>query len=192
MNKFELRLKYKTLRAELTSDKIEEKSLCIANQLINLPIWDFNFYHLFLPITKFNEVNTEYLMHVMQGRDKQIVVSKSNFASNSMQHFLLTENMRFAVSKFGIPEPINLENELIEILDTKIEVVFVPLLAFDLLGNRVGYGKGFYDKFLANCKPEAIKIGVSFFEAEEQISDVFETDIKLDYCITPEKVYSFI
>jgi 5-formyltetrahydrofolate cyclo-ligase len=192
MNKFELRLKYKMLRAELTSDKIEEKSLCVANQLINLPIWDFNFYHLFLPITKFNEVNTEYLMHVMQGKDKQIVVSKSNFASNSMQHFLLTENMRFAVSKFGIPEPINLENELIEILDTKIEVVFVPLLAFDLLGNRVGYGKGFYDKFLANCKPEAIKIGVSFFEAEEKISDVYETDIKLDYCITPEKVYSFI
>jgi 5-formyltetrahydrofolate cyclo-ligase len=192
MNKFELRLKYKMLRAELTSDKIEEKSLCVANQLINLPIWDFNFYHLFLPITKFNEVNTEYLMHVMQGRDKQIVVSKSNFASNSMQHLLLTENMRFAVSKFGIPEPINLENELIEILDTKIEVVFVPLLAFDLLGNRVGYGKGFYDKFLANCKPEAIKIGVSFFEAEEKISDVYETDIKLDYCITPEKVYSFI
>jgi 5-formyltetrahydrofolate cyclo-ligase len=192
MNKFELRLKYKMLRAELTSDKIEEKSLCVANQLTNLPIWDFNFYHLFLPITKFNEVNTEYLMHVMQGKDKQIVVSKSNFASNSMQHFLLTENMRFAVSKFGIPEPINLENELIEILDTKIEVVFVPLLAFDLLGNRVGYGKGFYDKFLANCKPEAIKIGVSFFEAEEKISDVYETDIKLDYCITPEKVYSFI
>lgn len=192
MNKFELRLKYKTLRAELTSDKIEEKSLCIANQLINLPIWDFNFYHLFLPITKFNEVNTEYLMHVMQGRDKQIVVSKSNFASNSMQHFLLTENMRFAISQFGIPEPINLENELIEIPETKIEVVFVPLLAFDLLGNRVGYGKGFYDKFLANCKPEAIKIGVSFFEAEEKISDVYETDIKLDYCITPKKVYSFI
>ncbi|MFT7351177.1 MAG: 5-formyltetrahydrofolate cyclo-ligase [Flavobacterium sp.] len=91
-----------------------------------------------------------------------------------------------------MPEPINNENELIEINSTKIDVVFVPLLAFDLQGNRVGYGKGFYDKFLANCKPTTIKIGISFFEAEEKISDVFAKDVKLDYCITPEKVYSFI
>ncbi|MFT6748112.1 MAG: 5-formyltetrahydrofolate cyclo-ligase [Flavobacterium sp.] len=192
MNKSELRLKYKALRAELSSDKIEENSLFIANQLIILPIWKFNFYHLFLPIAKFNEVNTEFLMHIIQGKDKQIVVSKSDFETNIMQHFLLTENMRFAETKFGIPEPINNENELIEINSTKIDVVFVPLLAFDLQGNRVGYGKGFYDKFLANCKPTTIKIGISFFEAEEKISDVFAKDVKLDYCITPEKVYSFI
>jgi 5-formyltetrahydrofolate cyclo-ligase len=56
----------------------------------------------------------------------------------------------------------------------------------------VGYGKGFYDKFLLNCKPETIKIGLSFFEAEETIGDVFENDVKLDYCITPKKVYAFL
>jgi 5-formyltetrahydrofolate cyclo-ligase len=55
-------------------------------------------------------------------------------------------------------------------------VVFVPLLAFDKKGNRVGYGKGFYDAFLSKCKPETIKIGLSFFEAEETIDDVFEND----------------
>ncbi|MFZ0597958.1 MAG: 5-formyltetrahydrofolate cyclo-ligase, partial [Flavobacterium sp.] len=72
-----------------------------------------------------------------------------------------------------------------------IEVVFVPLLAFDNVGNRVGYGKGFYDKFLAQCKPRTIKIGLSFFEAENQIDDVFESDVKLDYCVTPEKIFRF-
>ncbi|MEZ0130689.1 5-formyltetrahydrofolate cyclo-ligase, partial [Flavobacterium sp. LBUM151] len=58
-------------------------------------------------------------------------------------------------------------------------------------GNRIGYGKGFYDKFLAECKPETIKIGLSFFEAVNQIDDVFESDVKLDYCVTPLKIYTF-
>ena len=70
-------------------------------------------------------------------------------------------------------------------------MVFVPLLAFDEKGNRVGYGKGFYDKFLAECKPEILKIGVSFFEPENIIPDVLNTDIQLDLCITPTKVYNF-
>lgn len=179
------------LRKGLTAADIDAKSLAIANQLIALPIWNYNFYHLFLSIAKFNEVNTEFLMHVIQGKDKQIVVSKSDFETNTMQLFLLTENMRFAASRFGIPEPINSENELLEVMPQKIEVVFVPLLAFDLKGNRVGYGKGFYDNFLTNCNPNVIKIGVSFFDAEEVIIDIFESDVLLDYCITPEKVYGF-
>jgi 5-formyltetrahydrofolate cyclo-ligase len=70
-------------------------------------------------------------------------------------------------------------------------VVFVPLLAFDSFGNRVGYGKGFYDKFLSECHAETIKIGLSFFEPEELIADVFDNDVKLDYCVTSEHVYTF-
>ena len=70
-------------------------------------------------------------------------------------------------------------------------MVFVPLLAFDKKGHRVGYGKGFYDKFLSECKPDAIKIGLSFFEPEELITDVFESDVKLDYCVTPNSIHAF-
>ena len=67
----------------------------------------------------------------------------------------------------------------------------MPLLAFDKKGNRVGYGKGFYDQFLSKCHPETIKIGVSFFESETLFSDTLSTDIQLDYCVTPTKVYNF-
>ncbi len=70
-------------------------------------------------------------------------------------------------------------------------MVFVPLLAFDEKGHRVGYGKGFYDKFLSECKPEVLKIGLSFFESETLISDVLTTDIQLDLCVTPSKIYNF-
>ena len=65
------------------------------------------------------------------------------------------------------------------------------MIAFNITGNRVGYGKGFYDKFLSECKPDTIKIGLSFFEPEELISDIFEGDIKLDYCVTPKTVFQF-
>jgi 5-formyltetrahydrofolate cyclo-ligase len=79
----------------------------------------------------------------------------------------------------------------LEVPVSKIDVVFVPLLAFDKNGNRVGYGKGFYDNFLAKCREDVIKIGLSFFEPEEIIDDVFKTDIRLDYCVTPFGINNF-
>ncbi|WP_428231011.1 5-formyltetrahydrofolate cyclo-ligase [Flavobacterium sp.] len=186
-NKKELRIHYKNLRKELSLDDLEEKSLAIANNLIQLPIWDKAYYHVFLPIEEQKEVNTEYVLHLLSGKDKEIVVSKSNFESRGMTHFLLTDNTKIKKNEYNIPEPVN----GLPVPSATIEVVFVPLLTFDLFGNRVGYGKGFYDKFLSECKPETIKIGLSFFEAEDKIEDVFESDVKLDFCVTPEKVYEF-
>lgn len=187
MDKKELRLKYKRLRAELSREEVDEKSLLIANKLLGLPIWDKSYFHIFLPIVEMNEVDTETILHLLSGKDKNIIISKSDFESRDMTHFLLTDSTKIKKNQYNIPEPVN----GIEIPDSKIEVVFVPLLAFDVTGNRVGYGKGFYDKFLTKCNPETIKIGLSFFEAEPVCSDVFESDIRLDYCVTPENVYSF-
>ncbi|WKL46449.1 5-formyltetrahydrofolate cyclo-ligase [Flavobacterium pectinovorum] len=186
-NKKELRLYYKSLRAALSLDEIEEKSLAVANSLLQLPIWDRIYYHVFLPIEEQKEVNTEYVLHLLSGKDKEIVISKSDFETRKMSHFLLTDNTKIKKNEYNIPEPVN----GLPVPSETIEVVFVPLLAFDIFGNRIGYGKGFYDKFLAECKPETIKIGLSFFEAVNQIDDVFESDVKLDYCVTPEKIYTF-
>ena len=187
MIKKELRQKYKELRQQLSENEIEEWSLQIANQLIRLDIWQHSFYHLFLPIESQKEVNTEYILQVLAGKDKNIVLSKSDFSTREMTHFLLTDNTTIKKNAYDIPEPI----DGLEVPVSKIDVVFVPLLAFDEKGNRVGYGKGFYDKFLAECKPEILKIGLSFFESEKVISDVLNTDIQLDLCITPTKVYNF-
>lgn len=187
MLKKELRIKYKTLRKELTEIEIEEKSLAIANEILKLPIWEKTYFHLFLPISEQKEINTEFILHLLSGKDKEILVSKSDFESRSMIHFLLTDNTKIKKNEYNIPEPV----DGLEVPATKIDVVFVPLLAYDKKGNRVGYGKGFYDKFLAECKPETIKIGLSFFEPEELILDVFESDILLDFCVCPSGVYEF-
>lgn len=187
MLKKDLRQKYKAKRQELNEVEIEDLSLAIANKVLILPIWDKTYFHVFLPITEHKEVNTEYILHLLSGKDKEIVISKSDFASRNMTHFLLTDNTKIKKNEYNIPEPL----EGLEVPTHKIEVVFVPLLAFDKTGHRAGYGKGFYDKFLFECKPETIKIGLSFFEAEEIIEDVFENDVKLDYCVTPNEVYKF-
>lgn len=187
MLKKELRQKYKTLRSQLSGEDLEEMSLAIANKVLTLSIWEKNYFHIFLSITEHKEVNTEYILHLLSGKDKEIIISKSDFETREMTHFLLTDNTKIKKNQYNIPEPV----DGIEVPSNKIDVVFVPLLAFDKTGHRAGYGKGFYDKFLKKCKPETIKIGLSFFEAEEQIEDVFENDVKLDYCVTPNGVYKF-
>ena len=187
MTKKELRSKYKQLRNLLSNNNIEKMSLEIANQLVKMAVWEQKYFHVFLPIVENKEVDTEYLLHILSGKDKEVVVSKSDFETRQMTHYLLTDATKFRKNNYNIPEPV----DGLEVPVAKIDVVFVPLLAFDINGNRVGYGKGFYDVFLKECRPDTLKIGLSFFEAEEAIDDVFEKDVTLDFCITPNRVYEF-
>jgi 5-formyltetrahydrofolate cyclo-ligase len=187
MIKPELRKKYKALRSELSEEQIEDFSLKIANQLLQLNIWNKSFYHIFLSIEEQKEINTEYILNILAGKDKNIVISKSNFEDYSMTHYLLIDSTKIKKNAYNIPEPV----DGIAIASEIIDVVFVPLLAFDKNGNRIGYGKGFYDRFLANCKSETLKIGLSFFDAETETFEVSENDIKLDYCVTPSQVFRF-
>jgi len=188
MTKAELRITYRLKRKKLSDTELDDYSLEIANQLLQLDIWNFSFYHVFLTIIEQGEINTDYILNILSGKDKNIVLPKSDFKKGVLQNFLLTDSTTIKKNKYNIPEPV----DGIPIPAENIEVVFIPLLAFDKNGNRVGYGKGFYDTFLASCKPETIKIGLSFFEAETRIiSDIFEGDIALDYCVTPKQVYRF-
>ncbi|MGV8815182.1 MAG: 5-formyltetrahydrofolate cyclo-ligase [Gelidibacter sp.] len=187
MTKSELRRLYKQKRQELSPEAIETYSLDISNQLLQLPIWNASFYHIFLSITEHKEVNTDYILNILSGKDKNIVISKTDFESLKMIHYLLLDTTVIKKNSWNIPEPV----DGIEVTTDKIDVVFVPLLAFDQKGHRIGYGKGFYDKFLSECRPETLKIGLSFFEAEDEFKEVHSGDIALDFCVTPNKHYRF-
>ncbi len=186
MTKSEFRTKYKSLRSQLSLDEVEELSLKISNKALELPIWGDTYYHIFLPIIERNEVNTEFLLHILQGKDKSVIVPKANFKTGELTHILLQENTPLSIASYGIPEP----KSGIEISSEQIDVVFVPLLAFDKQGNRIGYGKGFYDRFLVKCNPNTIFVGLSFFEAEEKIPNEI-IDIPLHFCVTAQNLYSF-
>jgi len=179
MNKKQLRIRYKEYRKNLSEQEKQEMSLAIANRVLSVDIWNKTYFHIFLTIEELNEINTEYILQVLMGKDKEVVISKTIFEERKMLHSLLTENTKIKKNAYNIPEPLN----GIEVPTDKIDAVFVPLLAFDLNGNRIGYGKGFYDNFLSQCREDVIKIGLSFFEAEEKIDDVSSSDIPLDYCV---------
>lgn len=186
MLKKTLREKYNTLRRAVTPASLTSQSISIANKLLELPIWEFEFYHLFLPIQHKKEIDTSSVLSILHGKDKHIVIPKVS-ESNSLEHFLLTDNTRLKTSKWGVPEPV----DGIIIDPKKLDVVFIPLLAFDKVGNRVGYGKGFYDTFLSLCRKDVVKIGLSLFEPEEKITDTHKSDMPLDFCVTPDAIYSF-
>lgn len=178
---------YKNQRVSLSSEQVVDKSMQIANQLLKLDIWDCVYYHLFLSIAHQKEIDTEQILHILFARSKEVVVSKTNFDAGTLSHYLLTENTKLQVNSYGIPEPTN----GLKVPENQIEVVFVPLLAFDTKGNRVGYGKGFYDRFLSQCATTTLKIGLSFFEAHQEILDVSAYDVPLDISVTPNTIYDF-
>lgn len=186
MDKEALRNKYRAKREALTTDTLEEMSLAIANRCLRLPIWDQTNYHIFLSMSAKKEVDTSYLLHILQGRDKTIAVPKTQFKEGSMLAILLQENTKLRVTPMGVPEP----EDGIVLPPNVIEVVFVPLLAFDTTGHRLGYGKGFYDRFLAQCSSGCRFIGLSFFPPENQLPSN-SLDIPLHYCVTPDSIYQF-
>ena len=187
MNKKALRALYRQKRAAIPPEQQAQLSQQIAQQALRLPIWDKQVFHSFLSIISFGEVDTSYLIHLLQERGKTLVVSRTLMETVRMEHFRYDPSQIEANNKWHIPEP----QGGIPVKSEEIEVAFVPLLAYDTKGNRVGYGKGFYDNFLEECKADTLKIGLSFFPAEPLIEDVREGDIPLDYVVTPESVFKF-
>lgn len=185
--KDKIRKQYKNLRKTISHEQVEDWSIKIANNLLQVPIWKFSYYHLFLSIPEKKEVDTQAILHILQGKDKNVVLPKCDFQNKELTNFLLTDSTVIKKNTWGIPEP----TAGIEIPPASLEVVFIPLLAFDQKGNRIGYGQGFYDRFLTQCKDQVIKVGLSFFEAREEDIEVDCFDVPLNYCVTPEKIYDF-
>ena len=97
------------------------------------------------------------------------------------------EQTSYKKNAFGIEEPV----QAALINPAELDAVLVPLLISDTQGFRVGYGKGYYDRFLYNCRRDVLKIGFSYFEPVDQIDDIHQFDIPLSICVTPNKIYEF-
>jgi|TARA_B110000263_G_C15265432_1_gene490897 5-formyltetrahydrofolate cyclo-ligase len=185
--KEDLRALYKKKRNSLDQKKSQDLSFEIANRSLQLNIWNNENYHIFFPIEKQNEIDTKLIIQIIQGKDKNVILPKVNLEENTMTNYLLTDSTLLKVNKLGVSEPIS----GIEIKPVQLEVVFIPLLSFDKSGHRVGYGGGYYDRLLKKCSRNCIKIGLSFFDPEDRIEDITQSDIKMNHCITPSKTYTF-
>lgn len=190
MLKTELRKIYLARQKSFSNSEREVKSFSIAESFFkNFDLSKINFLHCFLPIEKFNEIDTKTIFEKIWRDYPQIqtLVPRINFRTNEIENLTFSIKTETAKNTWHIFEPTH--DEKIE--TEKIDIVIVPLLCFDERGYRVGYGKGFYDKFLKNCRPDCLKIGLNYFSPIEKISDVNEFDVRLDFCITPEKIWKF-
>ena len=182
----DLRSHYLKLRSKFTSEQIDDFSIEIVNRCLELNLWNKSVYHLFMASEQNKEIDTAHLLSVLQGKDKQIVIPKI-LDDHVLEHYLLLDQTPLKMSHWGIPEP----QSGIKINSNQIDVVFVPLLIFDLQGHRIGYGKGYYDRFLAKCRKETIKVGLSYFDPIERIENIQSHDIPIDFGITRDRIYEF-
>jgi 5-formyltetrahydrofolate cyclo-ligase len=182
MKKQKLREIYKQQRSNLTKGRIQELQENIYQQVYDLDISEVNNVHLFLSMPKFKEIDTTPLTTYFRNQNKRIVVSKCNFKDHTLSHFYFEDDTVLALNKFGVPEPVNAEPAL----ENDLDLIFVPLLISDIKNYRVGYGKGFYDRFLSNCRKDAKLIGLNFFKPIQQIGDINEFDIPLQQVIYPK------
>jgi len=180
-----LRSYYKKKRLSLTNQEIDHLSHEVYKQLEKLNIWTLKHYHIFISIKKNNELDTSLVINKLKSKQKNIIVPK--ISNNELIHLAINEKTEFSLNHYGIVEPNDGDCFKIENLD----IIFIPLLVFDLEGHRVGYGKGYYDSFLKLTKSSTLKIGLSLFDPIYKIEDINNNDTKLDYCITPTQVHKF-
>ena len=189
--KAELRKQALAHRKNLDAQTSENLSVAIVKRTLEYLHSQENLQvlHVFLPIVKHNEIDTFLLINALRETmpNLQIVVPVSDFTDCSMTSFLLEPHTLLETNRWGIPEPKNVT----AIDDRRIDAVIVPLLAFDARGYRVGYGKGFYDRFLQKCRPDVLKIGVSATEVSGEITDAEIHDVRLNVCVSPTKMYFF-
>lgn len=189
MTKTELRKIYKEKRKALSIAEINRfNDLILINfQKLSLPF--IQCVHTYLASSKLAEVDTDPLVRYLNFVNPELVVAIPKIipGSNSMVHYHWVEETELLINHLGIDEPKS--GEIIS--PKEIDLILIPLLCFNNQGQRVGYGKGFYDQFLKECREDAIKVGLSFFEAMNDISDINPLDVSMDYCVTPNEVYQF-
>ncbi len=187
MNKAQLRKEYLQARKQLSQQRFEELNEQLRNRLFPELTDQKGLAHVFLSIQSKKEVDTRPVLKWFWAKGWDTCTSITHFENNSLTHVLIDEKSSFVANKWGIPEPINAR----VVLPSEIDVVLIPMLCFDLKGHRVGYGKGYYDRFLSECRNDVVKIGLSIAEPVEEIRDAGIHDMAMDMCITPVQVYRF-
>jgi len=183
-----VRKTYLKKRQELSSSKFKEESSQLVQKTIELiKKYKPECIHCFLPIHSKGEINTILIIQYCWKNNINVVVPVSNFENGTLKNAEFRPHTKTKQTKNNITEPIDPIWEK----NDNIDIVITPLLAFDPKGYRVGYGKGFYDRFFASLHKDAKRIGISLFKPCKGIENLTKQDIPLTHCVTPNKTYSF-
>lgn len=188
MTKAELRKTYLEKRRAMTAEEVGSCSRVIADRVFALfDFTKFTAVHCYISIPKFNEIETGYIFERIwrEFPNVRTAVPRVDDTSGELEHFYYTPETSMVENAWGISEPAGADRA-----DPKeFDLVLVPLLCFDERGNRVGYGKGYYDRFLRECRADCVKAGLSLFPPVIEISDIHVGDVALDLFVMPNGVF---
>ena len=188
MIKAELRKRYLSRQNGLSqNDRIEQSGKIAARFFENFDLAHIRFLHCFIPIEKFNEIDTRIIFISLWNEfpSIQTCVPRVDFQAQEIVNLKFDRDTQLQKNVWSIEEPVH--DDVVD--PQKMDMVLVPGLCFDLTGHRVGYGKGFYDRFLGNCRPDCTKVGLSYFDPIDRIDDSHDGDVQLDFVATPDAVY---
>ena len=176
-------------RLQLSPEELRERTVLMIYQFNLFEPPPVKYLFSYFPLVHKKEFDVSACEQSLAQRFPGLRISwpKTDLDMSSMEAYIVEKDGLFAKNRFNILEPLT----GIIVAPEQHDIIFVPLLAFDTKGYRIGYGKGFYDRYLQRCRPDAVKIGFSFFEATEPAEDMNEFDVPLDYCITPTRLYEF-
>lgn len=189
MDKKNARILYRQKRMQLTQQERTRMDdlILIQFQTLQLPF----LYRLltYFPMLQQHEPETELCSRFLQFQypELRVCYPKTDTKNWTMEAVVTTDDTDFDTSDYGLEEPV--AGEIADPLS--LDIIFVPMIVMDKDGYRVGFGKGCYDRFLARCRPDCIKVGFSYFEPIEKIEDRDEFDVPLDFGVTPGNVYVF-
>jgi 5-formyltetrahydrofolate cyclo-ligase len=184
-----IRKAYLEKRAQFSMPQMHAMLASMVDRLLEIPLQAAEIALGYKAIPGKNEVPTEVFEQVLleEGIARKFCYPSVDFGSDIMRAFMDDDDLVWENASFGLLQPRT--GNMVP--PEKVDIVLVPLLAFDERGNRLGYGKGFYDKFLASCRNDAIKIGLSWFVAETLLPEIHAYDVPLNYCVTPQRLYVF-
>lgn len=190
----ELRAAALARRQALRPDELAHCSEQLAEQLFrHFPVATWRWLHLFLPLLKRHEPDTWPIIRRSWAECPALQLAAPVVQPDgiSLHHYALTPTTPLLTNRWGIPEPA--ANPATEVAPAVLDAVLVPLLAVDAAGQRVGYGGGFYDRFLAQCRPGTPFIGLNVLDEPPagQLADVLPTDVPLTAYLTPGGVWRF-
>jgi 5-formyltetrahydrofolate cyclo-ligase len=171
---------------------LTQKECAYLDDLLLIQFQKFNWSSIhcigsFYPIEAMNEPNTLLLTRYLKLMFPTLVIAYPKIDEKNGVFTFFEETENFIHHKWGIKEPMPIH----QIDASRLDLILVPLLGFDENGNRVGFGKGYYDKFFYNTKYTNFKMGISYFDPITKILDTDQFDVPLTHCITPWKCYEF-
>lgn len=189
MIKSELRRLYQGKRDALSAEERQRRSIALSDRFFTqLEFSDIHVLHCYLPLGRKHEIDTWQIIDRLSRQlpKIQLVVPRIN-SLNDIDSIPFEGRDALQPNDLGILEPVAGQ----PVDPAAIDLVIVPLIIFDKRGHRVGYGKGFYDRFLSRCKSTCLRVGLSYFEHADSIDDANDHDIPLTHGITPDQFYNF-